>query len=793
MTYPLLLNISGSIPANIGDPLLNTWILAWDVHKLTTDLRGFWDANIFYPHRNTLAYSEHLFASALVALPIIWLSNNPILAYNFVFLFSFVLSGFGMYLLVYHFTQNRSASLIAGIIFAFNPYRYSHLGHLQLLTTQWFPFTFLYLHKLFQQTNYKNLALFNLFFVLQVLSCGYYALYLALFTAFFILYFMLIHNFLNKDLWLKLTFFTLISIIVCLPFFYPYLEVKRQMGFLRSLDENISFSPDILNYFITPSKIWKPMSLIFKDYWKGEAALFPGLLSIILSFLALVIPLNRWSVLFKNQDIYLKSNISLKKKIFIKLLNISTTSLITIGILIILTGGFSFTILGYKVRCHHLQNPMIFLILFQSIRLLIDVNGRKRLGYFFHCVWKNIPPIPRGYLLMTILAFFLSLGPFIYLAKARIFYGPYYLLYQFFPGFNSLRVPARMVIMMIFGLSVLSGFGSTKLLSSVSLRFSRSLIIILLALFALMEGFSGPINTPKVLTGKNIPQVYQWLAKQKEDFAIIELPRPFDWSNTLSMTYNALSMYYSTYHWKKLVNGYSGFFPKAYPYIFFYIANFPSDISLNLLEEIGVRYVILHSREYPQKEWKEVLKKIAQYTDRLRYVEDFSSDIVYEVINYQKNTKTKKLPGKNLRKIPQHDWHVYSKPSGNPFYAVDRDITTRWSTNRPQKAGDYFLLDLGTNYPKLTKLVMYLGNSWNDFPRNYKLEISRDGKTWNIIKNKGNGIIPLIKGLIESSKNLAVTVEFPPVDARYLKITQTGSDPVYYWSIHEVEVLALKE
>jgi hypothetical protein len=155
LTHPLVFNITHAIPGDWGDPLLNTWILAWDIHKITSNPMGFWDANIFYPHSNTLAYSEHLFASALLALPIMVIAKNPILAYNFVFFLSFILSGFGMYLLVYYLTRNRWAGLIAGTIFAFTPYRFSHLGHLQILTTQWMPYTFLYMHKLFDDTNSK--------------------------------------------------------------------------------------------------------------------------------------------------------------------------------------------------------------------------------------------------------------------------------------------------------------------------------------------------------------------------------------------------------------------------------------------------------------------------------------------------------------------------------------------------------------------------------------------------------------------------------------------------------------
>ena len=102
-TWPLALGVSSDIPWDLGDSLLNAWILAWDADRLlrffsgdVAALRGFWNANIFYPEPLTLAYSEHLFAQALQILPVYALTGNIILAYNLLFLSTFALSGLGM-------------------------------------------------------------------------------------------------------------------------------------------------------------------------------------------------------------------------------------------------------------------------------------------------------------------------------------------------------------------------------------------------------------------------------------------------------------------------------------------------------------------------------------------------------------------------------------------------------------------------------------------------------------------------------------------------------------------------
>ena len=58
-------NISAALPGYIGDPLLNTWILAWDADRLLHGLDGFWDAPMFFPYTSSLAYSEHLLGVAI--------------------------------------------------------------------------------------------------------------------------------------------------------------------------------------------------------------------------------------------------------------------------------------------------------------------------------------------------------------------------------------------------------------------------------------------------------------------------------------------------------------------------------------------------------------------------------------------------------------------------------------------------------------------------------------------------------------------------------------------------------
>ena len=71
MTYPLILNMGSGIK-DIGDPLLSSWIMAWNVQIITSlDIQNIFNGNIFYPHKKTISYSEFLLTQSLISLPVL--------------------------------------------------------------------------------------------------------------------------------------------------------------------------------------------------------------------------------------------------------------------------------------------------------------------------------------------------------------------------------------------------------------------------------------------------------------------------------------------------------------------------------------------------------------------------------------------------------------------------------------------------------------------------------------------------------------------------------------------------
>ena len=136
-TWPLARGLARDVAWDLGDPVLVIWALAWNCSQLLAILGGdlsrlgtLFDANIFAPAPNTLAYSEHFVAQAVQVLPVYAITGNAVLCYNLLYLSTFVLSGLGTFLLVREITGSRAAGFTAGLLFAFAPYRFPQSSHL---------------------------------------------------------------------------------------------------------------------------------------------------------------------------------------------------------------------------------------------------------------------------------------------------------------------------------------------------------------------------------------------------------------------------------------------------------------------------------------------------------------------------------------------------------------------------------------------------------------------------------------------------------------------------------------
>ena len=162
---------------DLGDPLYSIWRLGWIAHQLPLDPAHLLDANIFHPAVRTLAYSDTMLLPTLIGVPAVWLGAPLAVVYTSVILVAFLAAGLAMFALARAITGQAGAAAIAGLVFAFDPFRFAHYSHLELLFTCWMPLAMLCLLRVLTTGRRRDGVLLGIFVALQGLSGIYCAAY----------------------------------------------------------------------------------------------------------------------------------------------------------------------------------------------------------------------------------------------------------------------------------------------------------------------------------------------------------------------------------------------------------------------------------------------------------------------------------------------------------------------------------------------------------------------------------------------------------------------------------------
>src|SRR5262249_33534266 len=126
---------------------------------------------------------------AVFTTPLIWLTGNALLAYNVAFFVSFPLSGLAAYFLTFTIARRHELAFVAGLAFAFAPYRMAQFAHVQVMSPYWMPIALGALHRALEDDRWRWAGLFGLAWAMQALTCGYYFFYLSVLVAFWLIWF----------------------------------------------------------------------------------------------------------------------------------------------------------------------------------------------------------------------------------------------------------------------------------------------------------------------------------------------------------------------------------------------------------------------------------------------------------------------------------------------------------------------------------------------------------------------------------------------------------------------------
>jgi hypothetical protein len=227
MTWPVVPQLSSSIPGDGGDAVEHLWSLWWG-KKAMLDLKTSM-ANLAYFYHPFGAYHPMLSATPMVQiveLPLALLFK-PLVVYNLTLLSGFVLTALTTYVLCYYITKDRSAAFVGGLIFGFAPTRSIHgFGHLAQTITYLFPLYALFLLKLMRHPSWKNgLSAGLLLGISALVNLVHTAYFVLIFTLCWLIYFFVTHRqrFLSPRFLRALAIMLLVASGLTLPFFVPFM------------------------------------------------------------------------------------------------------------------------------------------------------------------------------------------------------------------------------------------------------------------------------------------------------------------------------------------------------------------------------------------------------------------------------------------------------------------------------------------------------------------------------------------------------------------------------------------
>ncbi len=491
-----------------GDARLNIWTLAWANHVFEHPGLALFDANIFFPARETFAYSEHLVGIAAFSFPIYALTHNPTLAYNLVWFTAFVLNGLAAHVFVWRFTRNHVAALVGGTGFAFSFFNMLHgHGHIQLVWSFWMPLSLIALDTWVKKPSWTRASAVATTLTCQVLASWYLAV-LVLLLAVTYLPFAVIRSRPSRAciriLSLQSLAIAAVLVLTVAPFARHYVNFPP-----GPVTEAAALSADLASYLVPPQGTW--LGTRWPSWLPGQPREPYGETTLFVGYV-------RWL-------------------------------LAAVGLLW-MTRRIS--------RRGHLALP----------------PAPARGAFTFACV-------------LVVLGGWLSLGP----GGDGLGIPSLYDLFVRLPGMRLFRAPGRFALVLTLGMAIASTVGALALIT----RRPRTghAVVLLLVVASLAETYllRFPAGRPQPET---VPKVYTFL-RGLEPGAVVSLPFQL---NTTTWWREADYQYYSTVHWRPIVNGYSRREPVGFFALTNQIATFPSPASAKTLRDLGVSYVVLHSERY---------------------------------------------------------------------------------------------------------------------------------------------------------------------------------------------------
>jgi len=731
----VLTHLGSTIANDPGDPLLTAAILKWNAtHVPLTD--AWYQFPIFYPTRDTLTFSEHLLGVSVIASPIYWLTGNLVITYNLVLLLTFPLCAMAMYALVYRLTGSAAGAFVAGLAFAFAPYRISQLPHIQMLATFWAPLALLGLHAYIESGQRRWLVLYGAAWVLQGAANGYALVMFSVLVGLWALWFVIVSR-----KWHALGMIALATIIAVLPLapvLYRYTSVHSQFGFVRGYWEIRGFSADIAGLLCAPPLLTFWGWVRVKCGPEGE--LFPGVALLLLSMIGLVGMVVRSS---RSESIRSGTVVTWFRRVMLFI-----AAVYTIVILVLLVSGpFMFDLGPLRVQASTLRKPIQIVTLTVLVALALSPGVRAMVRQSRTMCF---------YVVAAIVTWALALGPMMTFMGDPGIPGPYHLLMSL-PGVDALRVPARFWLMTTICLSALAGLVVSEFTRGQSRR-TMAVALAIVGLAVLSDGWIDRIRAAELPT--TVPG-----ADRLAGTTVLEAP-PEPTFGDIHSVFRAVAG-----DWRA-VNGYSGWGPSYYTALVG-AARAESDAMLTPFLRLGDLHVVVAQDALR-------LRALIEQQPGVTRVASDHARVVYRV----PARHGAGLPRPAGQQLPLRD--LRSQCSSELLSKVmDRDETSVWQCGLWDER-QALTIDLGDVHT-VGAVVNDLGTQSWLFPSALAVETSEDGTSWTPAWS-GTVLDRAILAAMEDPTRMRIVVDFPPRQARYVRMRAASGGNDAPWTIAELEV-----
>ena len=290
ITYPLIFNL-GSLSTGYGDELLIAWNHNWNIYNFPNNLLNIFQANIYFPYNNSLAFSDVYFTNSILILIPVMILNSPIATNNFTIIISLTLVGFFTYFLSFMLTKERLLSILSGILIIFSPAYLLSLVHIQIVAIYFVVLSIIFLLIFLKSKKTLYFVLFLFVFVLQTYNSFMPAFFIAFSASVICLFYLLEDKKRTKLLIAKKNIILfLISIAIILPIIIPYYKVSNEFNYVRDIRETIHFALQPEDFLSTGSysRLYPLLSqLSFTKDLQNKGEVKPGFIGLTFSILTI--------------------------------------------------------------------------------------------------------------------------------------------------------------------------------------------------------------------------------------------------------------------------------------------------------------------------------------------------------------------------------------------------------------------------------------------------------------------------------------------------------------------------